>query len=130
MTEEKKAPAGGNLVESSEKALGTHAQYNHNHSSLLILAVQLSPRHVRLLQRLLAGPLPRLEADRVAGTTNGPEYVGQLRHDFLIQIKTQRIEVIDRDGFKTRPGVYHLKPESRERAQALLDAYEARRAAG
>ena len=129
MSDEKKAPAGCNPVEGSEKALNSPNQYNQNQNSLLTLAAHLSPRHVRLLKRLLAGPLPRMEADRVAGTTNGPEYVGHLRHEFLLQVKTERIEVIDRDGFKTRPGVYHLEPDSRERAEALLDAYEARRAA-
>lgn len=129
MSQEKKAPAGCNPVEGSPKALSTQPQYNQNQSSLLTLAAHLNPRHIRLLKRLLAGPLPRIESDRVAGTTNGPEYVGHLRHEFLLQIKTERIEVIDRDGFKTRPGVYHLEPDSRDRAQALLDAYEARRAA-
>lgn len=129
MTDEKKAQTGGNPVEGFPKALRSSRQYKHNHNRLLTLAALLTCRHIRLLKRLLAGPLPRIEADRVTGTTNAPEYISRLRHEFLIQIRTERIEVIDRDGFKTRPGVYHLEPESRERVEALIEAYEARRAA-
>lgn len=129
MIDEKKAPAGGNPAEGSPKALRSSKQYNQNQNRLLTLAAHLSCRHIRLIKRLLAGPLPRLEADRVIGTTNGPQYVKELRDSFCLKIRTDRVEVIDRDGFKTRPGVYHLEPEGRERAQALIEAYEARRAA-
>ncbi|MBU2955076.1 hypothetical protein [Marinobacter sp. F3R08] len=129
MTYEKKAPTGCNPVEGSSEALKSQRQYNRNQKGLLTLAALLSCRHVRLINRLLAGPLPRLEADRVIGTTNGPQYVKELRDSFRLQIRTDRVEVIDRDGLKTRPGVYHLEPEGRDRAQALLEAYEARRAA-
>ena len=129
MTDEKKAPTGCNPVEGSSKLSFCQRQYNQNQSGLLTLAAHLTCRHIRLLNRLLAGPLPRIEADRVTGTTNAPEYISRLRHEFLLQIKTERVEVIDRDGFKTRPGIYHLQPEGREKALALLEAYEARRAA-
>jgi len=126
MTDEKKAQTGGNPVEGSPKALRSSGQYKHNHKRLLTLAAHLTCRHIRLLKRLLAGPLPRMEADRVIGTTNGPQYIKDLRDTYLLAIRTDRIEVIDRDGFKTRPGVYHLEPEGRERALALIEAYEAR----
>ncbi len=129
MRDEKKAHTGRNPVEGSPKALRSNQQYNPNQSGLLTLAAHLTCRHIRLLKRLLAGPLPRIEADRVAGTTNAPEYISRLRHEFRLQIKTERIEVIDRDGFKTRPGIYHLEPEGRDRVEALIEAYEARRAA-
>lgn len=129
MSDQKKAPTGCNPVEASSKALRSSQKYTPNQSGLLTLAAHLTCRHIRLLKRLLAGPLPRIEADRVAGTTNAPEYISRLRHEFRLQIKTERIEVIDRDGFKTRPGIYHLEPEGRDRVEALIEAYEARRAA-
>lgn len=129
MRDEKKAHTGRNPVEGYPKALRSSQEYNPNQSGMLTLAAHLTCRHIRLLKRLLAGPLPRMEADRVIGTTNGPQYIKDLRDSYRLEIRTDRIEVIDRDGFKTRPGVYHLEPEGRDRAQALLDAYEARRAA-
>lgn len=129
MTDKRKAPAGGNPAKGSQETQCDQVQYTHNPASLLTLAAHLSCRHIRLLRRLLTGPLPRLEADRVIGTTNGPQYIKDLRDSYRLDIRTDRIEVIDRDGFKTRPGVYHLKPEGRNRALALIEAYEVRRAA-
>ncbi|MGO1461775.1 MAG: hypothetical protein ACTHYN_05890 [Marinobacter sp.] len=129
MTDKRKAPAGCNPTKGSQETQYDQQQYTQNQASLLTLAAHLSCRHIRLLKRLLTGPLPRIEADRVIGTTNGPQYIKDLRDHYRLDIHTDRIEVIDRDGFKTRPGVYYLKPEGRGRALALLEAHEARRAA-
>jgi len=80
----------------------------------------ITQRHHRLIVALLIGPLPRETADRVAGASNSPHYIGELRDKFHLSIRTERVEKIDRDGFTTRPGVYHLEPESRELARLLL----------
>lgn len=129
MIDKIKAPTGCNPAKGSQEKRCDQVKYNDNQASLLTLAAHLTCRHIRLLKRLLTGPLPRIEADRVTGTTNAPEYISRLRHEFRIEIKTERVEVVDRDGFKTRPGVYHLQPESREKVLALLEVHEARRAA-
>lgn len=84
------------------------------------LAKYITPRHRRLIAALLSGPLPREQADRTSGASNGPHYVSQLRDKFHLSIHTERVEKIDRDGFKTRPGIYHLAPESRQLARLLL----------
>ncbi len=74
-----------------KKAPATTAKRQQNH---------ITPRHSRLIDGLLNGPLPR--------------------EKFGLSITTERVEKIDRDGLLTRPGVYHLSPESREHARLLL----------
>ena len=80
----------------------------------------ITPRHRRLIVALLIGPLPRETADRVAGASNSPHHVGELRDKFHLNIQTERVEKIDRDGNKTRPGIYHLEADSRELAELLI----------
>lgn len=80
----------------------------------------ITPRLRRLIAALLIGPLPREAADRVTGASNSPHYVGQLRDKFFLNITTERVEITDRDGLTSWPGVYHLMPESRELARLLL----------
>lgn len=79
----------------------------------------ITPRHRRLIIALLIGPLPRETADRVAGASNSPHYIRELRDKFHLNIRTERVEKIDRDGHKARPGVYHLEDDSRELAELL-----------
>lgn len=83
----------------------------------------LSPRLVRLLTALLRSPVWRVDADRIAGTTNAPHYVQELRgimgHD---SIDTERVPVQNRDGNTSIVGRYHLKAESRPLALELLGA--------
>jgi hypothetical protein len=43
-----------------------------------------------------------------------------LRDKFHLNIHTERVEKIDRDGNKTRPGIYHLEADSRELAELLI----------
>lgn len=71
-----------------------------------------NPRHLRALAVLLRRPITRQELDSVAGCSNGPELIAELRRRGL-SIKCERIEFIDRDGRKCRPGVYHLTDKDR-----------------
>ena len=80
----------------------------------------ITPRHRRLIVALLIGSLPRETADRVAGASNSPHYIRELRDKFQLNIRTERVERIDRDGNTTRPGVYHLEQDSRELAELLI----------
>lgn len=80
----------------------------------------ITPRHRRLIVALLIGSLPRETADRVSGASNSPHYIRELRDKFHLNIYTERVERIDRDGNPTRPGVYHLEKESRELAELLI----------
>lgn len=85
----------------------------------------LSPRKRRLLEALLYGPTYREHADRVAGASNSPEIIRQLKNQHGLNIKTERPVHVDRDGFLTRPGLYVLQADSIEAAQALLSTEEA-----
>ena len=80
----------------------------------------LSPRKRRLLKALLNGPVYREAADRVAGASNSPELIRQLKNDHGLHITTHRPVHTDRDGRITRPGLYVLERESIELARALL----------
>jgi hypothetical protein len=64
-------------------------------------------RHLRALEALLRGPVARESLDRVAGASNGPELVAELRRRGL-DVPCHRVPCLDRDGFVVRPGVYAL----------------------
>ena len=75
-----------------------------------------NPRELRALALLLRRPsVPREAFDREVGCSNGPDLVKRLREYGLgkAHLACTRIEVIDRDGCKTRPGIYWLTPQGR-----------------
>lgn len=78
-----------------------------------------NPRHLRALAALLRRPLPREHLDRVAGATNSPELVAELRRRGL-DVPCERIRFIDRDGCTCRPGVYALSSQDRRMVNAWL----------
>jgi len=84
-----------------------------------------NPRYLRALQALRVRPVPREQLDRVAGCSNGPELIAQLRRDGL-EIPCTRTRKKDRDMFDCWPGVYSLTQADRRK----LNAWLARRAGG
>lgn len=83
-----------------------------------------NPRHLRVIQAVTVRPVPREELDRVAGCSNGPALVADLR-DLGLDMPCTRTRKLDRDLFPTWPGVYHLT----ERDRRKLNAWKRRRAA-
>ncbi len=83
-----------------------------------------NPRHLRVIQAVTVRPVPREELDRVAGCSNGPALVSDLR-DLGLDMPCTRTRKLDRDLFPTWPGVYHLT----ERDRRKLNAWKRRRAA-
>lgn len=79
-----------------------------------------SPRYLRLLRALLRGAVTREHADRIAGASNSPGLVLQMRRDGL-NVHCDQRAVIDRDGRTCWPGTYRLDPRSRRKAQAILE---------
>lgn len=73
-----------------------------------------NPRHLRAIAALLRRPLPRENLDTVAGCSNGPELVAELRRRGL-ELPCERINFVDRDGFICRPGVYFLTEPDRRK---------------
>ena len=78
---------------------------------------KLSPRHARVIQALLPGNwIVREALDRVAGSSNGPDVIYQLRGKFGHDaIESERIEAIDRDGKACQVGRYRLTEQGRQR---------------
>ena len=66
-----------------------------------------NPRQLRALTVLLRRPVPREQLDGLAGASNSPELVAELRRRGL-EVPCERIRFIDRDGCTCRPGVYSL----------------------
>ncbi|WP_051603330.1 hypothetical protein [Simplicispira psychrophila] len=82
-----------------------------------------NPRELRAIAALLRRPISRQELDSVAGCSNSPELVAGLRRRGLTA-PCERINFIDRDGFKCRPGVYSFTPSDRRAVYAWMAARE------
>lgn len=82
-----------------------------------------NPRHIRLLLQLRIRPMRREDVDKVAGCSNGPDVIAQLRGRNL-QIPCTRIEALDRDGRPCNPGVYHLTAADLRMLNAWLGEWE------
>ena len=78
-----------------------------------------NPRQLRALAVLLRRPLSREALDHIAGCSNGPDLVAELRRRGL-EVPCERIRFIDRDGFACRPGVYSLTIADRCKVHAWL----------
>ncbi|WP_250519623.1 hypothetical protein [Caballeronia sp. NCTM1] len=79
-----------------------------------------SPRQLRVVHGLLARPrLTREQLDRVAGCSNGPDLVHELRRKGL-QIPCVRVSAVDRDGKLIRHGIYSFSDRDRRSARAWL----------
>ena len=77
----------------------------------------VNPRHLRVIQALMTRPLPRKHVDQVAGCSNGPELVAELRRRGL-DAPCTRTNKKDRDGFDVLPGVYHFTQADRRKVNA------------
>jgi len=71
-------------------------------------------RHLRVIHAAMTRALPREQLDQVAGCSNGPELVAELRRRGL-DFPCERTPAIDRDGFIVKPGVYHLTEQDRRK---------------
>lgn len=73
-----------------------------------------SARTVRMLQALLQGPKSREQLDRIAGTSNSPEYIRRLR-EAGFDVPSKWIAHVDRDGRAGRHGQYRLSDADRRK---------------
>lgn len=72
-----------------------------------------NPRHLRALHALLKRPQRREHLDAVAGCSNSPELVAELRRRGL-DVPCTRVQDIDRDGREIRRGVYGFTSKDRK----------------
>jgi hypothetical protein len=79
-----------------------------------IPAPKLTPRQFRVCKALAQlGKLWREEVDSLAGASNGPEVMRQLRIKGL-EWKCERVLKIDRYGRPCEPGLYSVESAGRE----------------
>ena len=73
-----------------------------------------NPRHLRVIHAFLARPRRREDVDNIAGCSNAPELIAELRRRGL-DVPCERVTFIDRDGCPCRPGVYSLTASDRRK---------------
>jgi len=78
-----------------------------------------NPRHLRVIRSLLIRERTREEIDRIAGASNGPELIAELRRRGL-NIPCKRVHGIDRDGYPTKYGVYEFDEDDRRKLETWL----------
>lgn len=81
-----------------------------------------NPRCLRVLHALLARPLPRRHVDSVAGCSNGPALISDIRDLGLGKggLPCTLIPDRDRDGRRIRRGVYYLTAAASRAVYAWL----------
>lgn len=79
----------------------------------------MNPRQLRAIAVLLNRPVSRQELDSVAGCTNSPELVAELRRKGL-ELPCTRIKALDRDGRPCSPGVYSITAADRLMIRAWM----------
>ena len=73
-----------------------------------------NPRHLRAIAALRVRSQTREAIDRVAGCSNGPDLIAELRRRDL-DVPCTRIPCYDRDGREVQRGVYHLTNADRRK---------------
>jgi hypothetical protein len=71
-----------------------------------------NPRHLRVIHALMIRPRKREEIDRIAGASNGPALIGDLRK-LGLYAPCQRTPGIDRDGYPVKFGIYEFDDADR-----------------
>jgi len=89
-----------------------------------------NPRHLRVIQALLTRARSREDIDRIAGASNGPAAIAELRALGLPKpecLPCERTPCFDRDGQEVQRGIYWLTPTGRRRVQAWMRRRDAER---
>lgn len=81
-----------------------------------------NPRFLRVIQALLVRPMPREHVDRMAGCSNGPALISELRNLGLGKngLICTMVPDHDRDGCPVRRGVYALTTSGRRAINVWL----------
>jgi len=78
-----------------------------------------NPRHLRVIHALMTRPRKREEIDRIAGASNGPELMAELRRRGL-RARCRRTPGIDRDGYPIKFGIYEFDDDDRRAVNSWL----------
>lgn len=82
-------------------------------------------RHLRVIHSLMIRPRKREEIDRIAGASNGPELMAELRRRGL-RARCQKTPGIDRDGYPIKFGIYEFDDNDRRAVNTWLRKRDAR----
>lgn len=88
-----------------------------------------NPRHLRVIMALLVSPRPREAIDRIAGASNGPALMSDLR-DLGLEAKCSRTPCIDKDGREVTRGIYHFTDRDKRLIRAWLKRRDRQRKQG
>jgi hypothetical protein len=113
------APKGNGPDAANDQPAKTHAKDNTDSSQPACFTGTTNPRHLRTIQALMTRPITREHLDQIAGCSNGPELVAELRRRGL-ELPCARTKKKDRDLFDCWPGVYHFTQQDRRRVLAWL----------
>lgn len=102
----------------AELSLGADTQDSTAHAACNFTGTD-NPRHLRVIHSLSISPRKREEIDHIAGSSNGPELIAQLRR-LGLSIPCQRVPGIDRDGYAVKFGVYEFDDDDRRTVNAWL----------
>ena len=78
-----------------------------------------NPRALRAIMALITSPRSREALDRIAGCSNGPDLIAEIRRKGL-QVPCKRTPCIDRDGLEVKRGIYYLTDKDRRLVRAWL----------
>lgn len=115
----RKAPKKKSGRRQAEPDLFETAQPVEHSTSTARFSGTENPRHLRVIQSLMTRPRKREEVDHVAGASNGPELIAELRRRGL-RVACRRTPGIDRDGKPVKFGVYSLDDADRRAVNAWL----------
>jgi hypothetical protein len=81
-----------------------------------------NPRHLIIIRALLAGPVSRERVDQLAGVSNGPSLIADLRDCGLgmEHLQCLRRPDVDKFGKRRAPGVYLLTEQGRRAVRFSL----------
>jgi hypothetical protein len=86
-----------------------------------------NPRYLRILAGLLVRSRTREEIDRIAGASNGPAAIAEIRALGLPKpdyLPCERTPTFDRDGKEVKRGIYCLTEKGRRRVIAWMNRRE------
>jgi hypothetical protein len=84
-----------------------------------------NPRHLRVIHALMFRPRKREEIDSIAGASNGPELIAELRRRGM-RVHCRRTPGIDRDGYPVKFGIYELDDDDRRAVNVWLRKRDAK----
>lgn len=85
-----------------------------------------NPRHLRAIHALMTRPQRRKHLDTIAGCSNTPELIAELRRRGL-DVPCERVPDLDRDGRPIKRGAYFLLSSDRRKLNAWMRERDARR---